>query len=902
VKVSVIVAAFNASETIAETLDSLLAQTHADWEAIVVDDGSSDGTSAVVEAFARGEPRIRLMRQPNAGEAGARNTGIGAARYDWLLFLDADDWIDRRHLGLMTAALAADPGLDAVHCRYARVAADGTAVVDPYLAPEGDMFATWARRSAFPVHACVVRKSLVDAVGRFDTSFLKSTDWDLWQRVARTGARFGSVPEVLAFYRMTPNAASLDARQLLVDGLRVLRQGHGPDPRVRDPHPSHVQGEPPEGVATQAFYLLSWCAGLSLGAGRDPGPLLELVAGERFPELYPPAVAQCLFDSATLPRCESAVAWERLWPAIRGEVERYLAALEATAGAPGLAEQASLELARMALTQAPSWGDVIRHLEEVAERREEVADRREEERARWQRVAEEQTARAEVAEAARVEQGMALSERLRRASEERQALFFSPERRVGDFLLNRLKLATPLRVAMAAGRTIGQRLVVPRLAMERRLGGPTQRRMVATICWNFPIYSQTFVYQELTRLQRHGFTLRLIYSKLDPHDQLPRAFEDLWHARRRLFLNRSVHERDFRSYQRRMPDRVAELVGLLCRASNKSEQELTTQGNFLEAFSFTRMVEAYRPDYLHSYFFYDRSLMALIAGFLLRIPRGISCYADHNLTDYELKVVGLHLELADLVIATSERIKRELLAISPAADPDRILVKPNGIDTVAFPAIDRGAASPGAGAPLRLVTVSRIEPKKGLLDLVDAVALLRGRGHRVEAHLIGARDEWSAESREYQERLDRRISELDLWGTVHLEGRRSQEQVRTHLGASHLFVAPFVETEAGDKDGIPTALLEAMATGLAPVATDAGSIAEVVTHGHDGLLVPQRDPRALAEAIESLVIDGEKRARLGQAAAATVRARFDADLCERPFHERVDGLIERRRAGAANGS
>ena len=123
------------------------------------------------------------------------------------------------------------------------------------------------------------------------------------------------------------------------------------------------------------------------------------------------------------------------------------------------------------------------------------------------------------------------------------------------------------------------------------------------------------------------------------------------------------------------------------------------------------MVEAYRPQYLHSYFFYDRSLMALVAGYLLNIPRGVSCYADHLLKDYELKVVPFHLELCSIVIATSERIRQELLEIAPQTDPNRILVKPNGIDTECFPVMQR--VEPVEGEPFRLVSVCRIEPKKG---------------------------------------------------------------------------------------------------------------------------------------------------------------------------------------------
>ena len=91
--VSVIIPAYNAVETIADTLESLIAQTYPHWEAIVVNDGSSDATDEITREFVERDARIRMITQPNGGEGAARNTGIAQAQYDWLLFLDADDWI-----------------------------------------------------------------------------------------------------------------------------------------------------------------------------------------------------------------------------------------------------------------------------------------------------------------------------------------------------------------------------------------------------------------------------------------------------------------------------------------------------------------------------------------------------------------------------------------------------------------------------------------------------------------------------------------------------------------------------------------------------------------------------------------------------------------------------------------
>lgn len=373
--VSIIIPAYNAAETLASTLYSVLAQSFGDWEAIVVDDGSRDDTAKIAEDFTLRDRRIQVVSRPNGGEAAARNTGVDAARYDWLLFLDSDDWILPCHLARMTNELRSNPTLDAVHCGWARVAVDGTLIRDEFQPPAGDLFDTLARRSAFAVHACVVRRSLVEAVGKFDMSLHTCPDWDLWQRIARTGARFGAVPDVLALYRMRPGSASMDAHRMSKDILRVLRQGHAPDPRVSLPHPDHANGLPPDLIKTQQYYLLSWCAGLLLGRGEDARPLLEIVKDEAYPELDPDAVAQCVFEGGTLHFGQPPRAWDQIWPQGHGMVKAYFEALEAQAQASGLASRAFARTKQLIRAHSKWLGAFVEDYEsEAAAQRQRIAD------------------------------------------------------------------------------------------------------------------------------------------------------------------------------------------------------------------------------------------------------------------------------------------------------------------------------------------------------------------------------------------------------------------------------------------------------------------------------------------------------------------------------------------------
>lgn len=443
-----------------------------------------------------------------------------------------------------------------------------------------------------------------------------------------------------------------------------------------------------------------------------------------------------------------------------------------------------------------------------------------------------------------------------------------------------------------------------RLATDRWLAtirpGAARRRILSTACWRFPIFSQNFVYQETVQLLNRGHDVKFLYSELDRDHPLPDQFSALWAQRRRMFLTPEAAADDFTYFKRRMPAAVDTLMRQLCEASGLTTVELAQHTHFRQSFAFARTAAAFRPDYLHSYFFYEGSLFTLVASQLLGIPRGISCYSDHLLDDYDLKVVPLQLRGCDLVIATSERIKSELLNIAPDLDPARVVVKPNAINADRFPAVSRREPSPGE--PFRLICVARLDPKKGLEFLVRALALLRDRGIPVVLHVVGAVDPDQKGSAEYAAALAAEVARLDMTPWVHMEGRRDEAGVRHFFQKAHVFVAPFVELPSGDKDGIPTTILEAMATGLPVVATDAGSIVEVIEDGVTGVLVHQRRPEALAAAIEALLRDPARREALGTRGAARARSAFDVTTCEASFHVALDAVLERGRAGTSGPS
>jgi glycosyltransferase involved in cell wall biosynthesis len=423
-------------------------------------------------------------------------------------------------------------------------------------------------------------------------------------------------------------------------------------------------------------------------------------------------------------------------------------------------------------------------------------------------------------------------------------------------------------------------------------------RLLAIGAWVFPVYSQSFVYQELAALAAAGFDVRIAYTERGAPDALPPQCAALAGRALRLPGEPAITRRDLAHFRRTRPAAVARLLALLSQATGRSARQLQADGHLLRGFALARIAEAWGADLVHSYFFYEGSLAAFVVQQLLGLPRGVTCYADHQLDDYRFKLVAPQLARADLVVATSERARRELLELAPACAA-RTMVKPNAVDGRFFVPVTR--PEPAPGAPFRLLSVARIDPKKGLSDLLAAAAELRQRGIPFVLDLVGGVEPGSAAGERESAAVRAAVDRLGPGGDVTLHGDLPAEGVRAALAAAHLFVAPYVETEQGDKDGIPTAVLEAMATGLAVVATRSGSIPEVVIDGVNGRLVAPGAPAELAGSIAGLLADADERSRLGEAAARTVRERFEIGVCEPDLARRCSALVETGRTNPAAG-
>lgn len=340
--VSIIIPARNAADTLAETLRSVSDQIFTNWEAIVVDDGSTDETADIVEQHANCDSRFRLVQQLGAGAGFARNKGIELARFDNLLFLDADDFILPAHLARLSDALTGDSQLDAVVCGWAHVTPAGEFVFEQRDGERGDLFRAHAQYCYSLIHTYLTRRSVVEQSGGFDPAFETCEDWDLFQRVARSGARFGRVSDVLAGYRMRAGSATSNVKNLLRDGFAVIRNGHGPDRRVKQAHPVYIDGLPAQELSMHAYGHACTCAGYLLGVGLNANFTLDPLPYPPPDEFRPIDAANAILVHAMVAAARPIAEWAAVWAGAQPELRTFLSALETRLGRRGFAQKTRL--------------------------------------------------------------------------------------------------------------------------------------------------------------------------------------------------------------------------------------------------------------------------------------------------------------------------------------------------------------------------------------------------------------------------------------------------------------------------------------------------------------------------------------------------------------------------------
>lgn len=264
--VSVVIPAYNAQATLAETLQSVISQTLSDFEVIVVDDGSTDMTAAIACSF--GDPRIRVISMDNGGVARARNRGVAESHADLIAFLDADDVWQPHKLQRQVQRLEEAPHIAVCVTAATQIDTESRELGSMPLLQADDCCEALLLYSMIAgcISSGLIRKGALDQVGGFNPTFTQCADWDLWLRLSRI-TRFAMINEELVLYRTHSGNMSHNLELLERDTFAVLGEFFG--------NPNSA----PYAASRRRIYSNHWmiCAGSYLHAGR-PRDAMRCVA------------------------------------------------------------------------------------------------------------------------------------------------------------------------------------------------------------------------------------------------------------------------------------------------------------------------------------------------------------------------------------------------------------------------------------------------------------------------------------------------------------------------------------------------------------------------------------------------------------------------------------------------
>lgn len=407
----------------------------------------------------------------------------------------------------------------------------------------------------------------------------------------------------------------------------------------------------------------------------------------------------------------------------------------------------------------------------------------------------------------------------------------------------------------------------------------TQKLRVLYIVSLFPCWSETFIAREITHLLASGVDVRILSLK-PPGEKMVQS-----DAQRLLPLVR--HPEPFvRSIWTRIRALVHHPIafgGAACHIAWRLRSQPAVLGKSLIALgrgmAQLDWVTSFSPHVIHAHWATYPSTVAWALARASGIPFGFTAHAHDIFVDDQL----LREKLADAAVpVTISRYNVDWLAtrIDERAR-SRLRLVHCGVDLAASPFARSGRSD------RHILAVGRLDPIKGFDVLVDALGLLRRRDVACSCSIVGE----GPQRLELQAAIDCQ----DLQDSVTLVGVMPQEQVQAALRAASIFVMPSVVTPEGNRDGIPVALMEAMAAGTPVVSTRVSGIPELIADGDDGVLVDQRDAPALADALARLLGDAALRDRLAIAGRRKVESEFDAAV-------EAAKLLEWLRAAARSGA
>lgn len=389
---------------------------------------------------------------------------------------------------------------------------------------------------------------------------------------------------------------------------------------------------------------------------------------------------------------------------------------------------------------------------------------------------------------------------------------------------------------------------------------PAPNLRVGYVCKMFPRFSETFILTEILELERQGAAVDVFSLKTNNegrfHADVARvrapvtyAPESVWAGGARAVLR--AHAAAWRAAP-------AAYRALLFETARK--RRLGAWKRFHQAVWLAPRVRAAGVTHLHAHFASSATSVARSVSRLTGIPYSFTAHAK-DIFHRSVAPASLARKFVDARFSvTVSDFNRRYLATTPGSA--RLTRIYNGLDLATF---HRNGHRPHD--PPLILGVGRLVEKKGFDDLVRACAVLADAGAAFRCRIVGTGERAAA--------LQALVDDLGLADRVALVGPLPRAALIDLVPHATAFAAPCVVGADGNRDGLPTVLIEAMALGVPVVATPVTGIPELVEDGQTGLLVPERDPAALAAALRRLLADPALRRRLADAGRARVEADFD---------------------------
>ena len=378
----------------------------------------------------------------------------------------------------------------------------------------------------------------------------------------------------------------------------------------------------------------------------------------------------------------------------------------------------------------------------------------------------------------------------------------------------------------------------------------------------FPRLSETFILNEILELEGRGVRV-VVFSMLKPNEG--RFHPQLAQLQAPVYYLEDLDPKRYGTWMAAEWDVLAPRRDALFRSLEDALASSDARRVDLVWFAAWIASQAKRMsvDRLHAHFASAPSTLALLAHRIGGIPFSFTAHAK-DIFVYAPEETDLRAKLreAEFVVTVTEYNRRFLQGIAPDVDAGKIHVVQNGVRL--------GGLEPGsfeARSPDHILAVGRLVPKKGFANLLDACSILRARGVSFRCTIVGTGPE--------EAMLQEKRRELGLTEFVDMIGARNQAEVLDLMKCCTLLCLPCTVGLDNNVDALPTVLLEALACGLPVVSTAISGIPEIVDSGSDGLLVPPDDAAAVADAVQGLLADGDRRREFARRGLEKVRRKFD---------------------------